>query len=65
MGLLFCFSLTEDIGEVVIFFGDVCEIWGFLGDRSRFCRNGKVGKMNAECLHALKSTESHEGSCTN
>ena len=65
MELVLYFSLTEDTSKVMIFFWDICEIRGFLRDGSRFCGNREIGEMNVECLHTLKSTESHERGCSN
>ena len=43
-------SFAENISEVLVLFRNVREVGRFVGDRSRFARDGWVGEMNTKTL---------------
>ena len=57
-------SFAEDIGIVVVLFGNVGEVGDFVRDGSRMSGDRGIGKMNPKTLHSQKLTGTDEGSCT-
>ena len=57
-------SFAEDVGVVVILFGNMGEVGSFVGDGSRTGGDGGIGKMNSKTLHSRKFTGTDKGGCT-
>jgi hypothetical protein len=57
-------SLAEDVSEVVVLFGNMREVGGFVGDGSRTAGGRNIGEVNSKTLCSGKFTGTGKGGCT-
>src|ERR1700728_503391 len=58
------FGFTEDIGEVMILFGNVGEVDSLVRDRGSSRRDCRVGEVNSKTLCSRKFASPSESGCT-